>query len=180
MSPPPGAGDPYGQHNPYDNQPIQPAYPPPSTTPNPYDTHYNSQAPYDPFLSSQSLPQQPYQDQHAHFAAPATDPFAGGHHSPPPQDAYLAPLQTFSPPPQNRPSPHATTSYQLEDEGVAPHDELGDIPLLRRDSAASGPGTSMPMPGAYAASDAQSEANIHYGRIPQRVPRRYKTMKRVE
>jgi chitin synthase len=37
-------------------------------------------------------------------------------------------------------------------------------------------------PGGYneATSDDRSESNIRYGRIPQRVPRRYKTIKRVE
>lgn len=39
------------------------------------------------------------------------------------------------------------------------------------------------MPGGFVVPptpDDQSENNIHYGRIPQRVPRRYKTMKRIE
>ncbi|KAJ8691954.1 Chitin synthase 4 [Pleurotus ostreatus] len=42
----------------------------------------------------------------------------------------------------------------------------------------------MPVPGAYGddplTSDDRSENNIRYGRIPQRVPRRYKTIKKVE
>ena len=39
------------------------------------------------------------------------------------------------------------------------------------------------MPGGYddaATPDDRSESNIRYGRIPQRVPRRYKTIKKVE
>ncbi|KIP07919.1 glycosyltransferase family 2 protein [Phlebiopsis gigantea 11061_1 CR5-6] len=38
------------------------------------------------------------------------------------------------------------------------------------------------MPGEYdaATADDRSESNIRYGRIPQRVPRRYKTIKKVE
>ena len=38
------------------------------------------------------------------------------------------------------------------------------------------------MPGEYdpPTGDNQSESNIRYGRIPQRVPRRYKTIKKVE
>ena len=37
------------------------------------------------------------------------------------------------------------------------------------------------MPGEYdMMDDAQSESNIRYGSIPQRVPRRYKTIKKVE
>lgn len=55
--------------------------------------------------------------------------------------------------------------------------DAGDMPLLRRDN-------SMPRPpGAYDdTQDAQSiaDTNIRYGRIPQRVPRRYKTIKKVE
>ncbi|EMD39480.1 glycosyltransferase family 2 protein [Gelatoporia subvermispora B] len=40
----------------------------------------------------------------------------------------------------------------------------------------------MPIPGDYdmATPDDKSESNIRYGRIPQRVPRRYKTIKKVE
>lgn len=41
----------------------------------------------------------------------------------------------------------------------------------------------MPMPGGYEPAmteDDQTDSNIRYGRIPQRVPRRYKTIKRVE
>jgi chitin synthase len=39
----------------------------------------------------------------------------------------------------------------------------------------------MHMPGSYEASQEEQEepTNIRYGRIPQRVPRRYKTMKKV-
>jgi hypothetical protein len=33
------------------------------------------------------------------------------------------------------------------------------------------------MPGRYGPLD---DSNIRYGRIPQRVPRRYKTLKRIE
>jgi chitin synthase len=39
------------------------------------------------------------------------------------------------------------------------------------------------VPGAYddpVIPDNRSENNIRYGRIPQRVPRRYKTVKKVE
>ncbi|KAG0696922.1 hypothetical protein DFH29DRAFT_948941 [Suillus ampliporus] len=41
---------------------------------------------------------------------------------------------------------------------------------------------SGPMPGSHqeATSDDRSETNIRYGRIPQRVPRRLKTIKKVE
>jgi len=52
------------------------------------------------------------------------------------------------------------------------------MPLLQRDSSYS----PSAMPGGYRdipnTDDAQT--NIRYGRIPQRVPRRYKTLKKVE
>lgn len=58
--------------------------------------------------------------------------------------------------------------------------DTGDIPLLQR-RADGRPGV-MSMPGEYdpVTGDNQSENNIRYGRIPQRVPRRYKTIKKVE
>jgi chitin synthase len=46
-----------------------------------------------------------------------------------------------------------------------------------------GDGIHMPIPGSYGDedwNDTGPENNIRYGRIPQRVPRRYKTIKRVE
>lgn len=80
--------------------------------------------------------------------------------------------------------------------------DAGDMPLLRRDegtrfarnSSLLAP-TTVPMPGTYAdegssitltqrqAEEEEEEGqgtHIRYGRIPQRVPRRYKTLKRVE
>lgn len=61
------------------------------------------------------------------------------------------------------------------------NDDLGDMPLLRRDSGSG----AAPFPGRYAESheggmEDEDDSNIRYGRIPQRVPRRYKTMKKVE
>ena len=69
-------------------------------------------------------------------------------------------------------------SYELHDDG----DDPGDMPLLRRDGSRVS-NYSMPhVPGGYdePVSDNRSETNIRYGRIPQRVPRRYKTIKKVE
>ncbi|KAG1810957.1 glycosyltransferase family 2 protein [Suillus subaureus] len=56
--------------------------------------------------------------------------------------------------------------------------DLGDMPLLRH----NGPYAAASMPGGYqeAVADDRSETNIRYGHIPQRVPRRYKTIKKVE
>jgi chitin synthase len=59
-------------------------------------------------------------------------------------------------------------------------DDHGDMPLLRRDPS-SHSGFNMPVPGDYIPEeDGSINNNIRYGRIPQRVPRRYKTIKRVE
>jgi len=72
-----------------------------------------------------------------------------------------------------------TVGYDLHDDSG---DDPGDIPLLRRDGS-RGSAYSMPhVPGGYdeSVADNRSETNIRYGRIPQRVPRRYKTVKKVE
>jgi chitin synthase len=88
-------------------------------------------------------------------------------------------------------APSSTTVGRGGGGGYDAHDEdggddlEGDIPLLRRDGS-HGSGYSMPranVPGAYddpVTPDNRSENNIRYGRIPQRVPRRYKTVKKVE
>ena len=56
-----------------------------------------------------------------------------------------------------------------------------DIPLLQR-TGTPGAGAAFPggfMPGGPDGEDGPGN-NIRYGKIPQRVPRRYKTIKRVE
>ncbi|PIL36084.1 hypothetical protein GSI_01744 [Ganoderma sinense ZZ0214-1] len=81
-----------------------------------------------------------------------------------------------------QPTPYSSQAnrFQLHDDGVVDDfGDTGDIPLLRHD----GPmGRSMPIPGEYdpVIDDDRSESNIRYGRIPQRVPRRYKAIKKVE
>jgi chitin synthase len=73
----------------------------------------------------------------------------------------------------------STTAFQpYEDEHGM--DDMGDLPLLRAPSGRSQESLSMNMrmPGQYGAS--LDDNNIRYGRIPQRVPRRYKTLKRIE
>ncbi|KAG9051636.1 Chitin synthase, class 1 [Tulasnella sp. UAMH 9824] len=98
--------------------------------------------------------------------------------SPPP---LRPPTGDFGTRPPMLPSPndstgHVRQSYQLEDEGVQPHEDLGDMPLLRRRNS----GASVNPGGFIDPSEAPpEETNIRYGRIPQRVPRRYKTMKKV-
>lgn len=158
---------------------------PATTTPNPYDHQPN---PYDR--------QSPYG-----AAPPLTDPF-----NPPPQNLYSSPppqqsnnvyptyppvvepprFQTPGPPPPviGTPSPYQRTGYELHDDHES--EDTGDIPLLRRDPSLPGaarPYSRVGMPGGYedaATPDDRSESNIRYGRIPQRVPRRYKTIKKVE
>lgn len=155
-------------------------------TPSPYDS------PFDPPQTHGSVLPDP-------FAAP---PQRGSYVDPTmTHDAYGAPLPSRTPPqptndyftqqynpsfnayPTATPSPpraaHRRPSYELQDENV---EDAGEIPLLRRDNS-QGTTYSMPQaPGGYeeATSDDKSESNIRYGRIPQRVPRRYKTIKRVE
>ena len=152
---------------------------------------------------------QPYEHEHQSFQPLHPDPFAIPQHdtyapmpvsSPPLGEyqphpgSYLTPYQSqaalqgnpsmhaLSPPPQPLPSPSQT--YSLHDPPYdfnEPEDQdAGDIPLLRRD----GPPAPLPIPGESdedgVIPDDRSESNIRYGRIPQRVPRRYKTMKRVK
>jgi chitin synthase len=91
---------------------------------------------------------------------------------PAPDDHYLDPRYDpgLSPP---------STRYKLEDEGVAPHDDqTGDIPLLPRHG--SGYGGSMPGGPPEPQVPSEEENYIHYGRIPQRVPRRFKTTKKIQ
>lgn len=92
-------------------------------------------------------------------------------------------LASFGPPQgSGTPQPmYRRSGYDLHDDND--HDlDSGDIPLLRRDGSHSS--YNLPIPGGYdedmPTPDNRSETNIRYGRIPQRVPRRYKTIKKVE
>ena len=99
-------------------------------------------------------------------------------YSPHPQTSYLDPRFDS----QSHLTP-STTVYQLEDEGVQPADEEepGDIPLLSIRQNYGEDYEEGRVPGAYEPSlDGATEVNIHYGRIPQRVPRRFKTTKRIQ
>lgn len=148
-------------------------YSPYPANPAPYDPPFTHPQPYgslpDPFAtpaSSQGVLQDPYNIPPRQ--SPVVD-YMSPHYNP---EFSAQPNPTSQPPPQ-------AVRYDLHDEPAEP-DDLGDIPLLRRDgSRASGYAMpSMPnVPGAY---EDESENNIRYGRIPQRVPRRYKTIKKVE
>ena len=80
------------------------------------------------------------------------------------------------PPLHNQPS---TNTFQYDDADNELGD-AGDLPLLRAPSGRSQESLN-PMPGQYHPVPSEDDVNnIRYGRIPQRVPRRNKTIKRVE
>ncbi|THH31616.1 hypothetical protein EUX98_g2593 [Antrodiella citrinella] len=194
------APNPYEQHpsvtpNPYEQHP--------SVTPNPYEQEHQSFQPIhpDPFgLASQSPPHQAGSPPPLNaYHTPLTDPYAPSlHPASPPPGAYLNPsyqtpspnFHSVTPPPHSllsspQPSPYsqsgAPSSLTFNDFQEEQQDDLdtGDIPLLQR---RGGRTPTIAMPGEYdpPTSDNASENNIRYGRIPQRVPRRYKTIKKVE
>jgi len=156
----------------------------PSHTPNPYD----QQTPYDPYgAQNQHHQTDPY-----HLSDPFHTPTSltptlvhdayspHGVYPPHSQSAqasadYLGTqYNPFDAP--SRSQSQFTPSYRGADE----NDGDGDFPLLQRENPSFRP---VPMPGGYAevaSMDDQPESNIRYGRIPQRVPRRYKTLKKVE
>jgi chitin synthase len=173
-----------GQHRHYND-----GYNPyPSSTPSPYDdpsyqAHGHSP---DPFVNSGGQ---------AHPGAYHSPQLLGapmGLHpssSPPlPSQDYLNyqsdyghSQQSFTPQ-LNTPSSY-TVGYDLHDDQPEDQD-TGDIPLLRKRGGSQSTHFSIPrpVPGGYddVTPDDRSENNIRYGRIPQRVPRRYKTIKKVE
>ncbi|KAH8082444.1 glycosyltransferase family 2 protein [Cristinia sonorae] len=196
--------DQYNAPNPYDRQPSV------TPNPYEQEHQHQAFQPIhpDPFsLPPQSPPHHPGSPLHANpYHAPLSDPYAPPLHpnSPPPMDylnanypppgsmlqtANSPTLHSITPPPQSmlaspQPSPYSSAgapSYagDMHDDQEGDID-TGDIPLLQR-RADGRPGV-MSMPGEYdpVTGDSQSENNIRYGRIPQRVPRRYKTIKKVE
>lgn len=170
-------------YSPYLSYPAAEQY---HTSPSPnYEQEHQPYQPihYDPYSAQQGQPggfQLPgstlYQDSYQpNFPQP---------HSPPPLHPGSPPLHpdAFIPPTGDTiaPSPYPpSTGFQLHDDGPDELGDTGDIPLLRRDAPT---GSTTLMPGDYDSmeDDAHSENNIRYGHIPQRVPRRYKTIKKVE
>ncbi|KAJ7277016.1 chitin synthase-domain-containing protein [Mycena rebaudengoi] len=193
-----GYNDGYNPYNSqYDAHPNDPFSTPQSQHP-PYDphaAHYTATSPppgthfadapqhqggYDPYFGGAHSP-----PPMGHPAYPPADPYGPNHpiHSPPPQGTHDYLATPFQPPPPSA-TPLAYNAYSLTDDGPTPHEEInedhGDMPLLRRDPS-SHSGFNMPLPGDYIPEeDGSINNNIRYGRIPQRVPRRYKTIKRVE
>lgn len=198
--PPSGYGSGYGQQNPYENP----------YNPNPYDPHAHTHTPSpfdnpnslytnpgqvvgtpDPFTTPTSLNHPSLYDPHQAYA-PARSPVSERYNSPAPLPGQARVTSPPLPQPQNdylNPSSAATggprVHYELNDTNDGP--DGGDIPLLRRDDGRSVTpvdGSSMQesyaMPGGFDPNLVYDENNIRYGRIPQRVPRRYKTKKRYE
>ncbi len=107
---------------------------------------------------------QQYQQQQAHGSFTADQSF------------HATDLAVPPPPLSNQTS---TTAFQPYEDLDHELDDMGDLPLLRAPSGGrSQEPISMNMPGQYGAP--LDENGIRYGRIPQRVPRRYKTLKRIE
>ncbi|KAF8997184.1 chitin synthase-domain-containing protein [Cyathus striatus] len=151
--------------------PYPPATAPPQHTPNPYDLHQGH--------TRIPPPPPPPQQQQGYDAGGGqydfTNPFSSGYS--PPQQHIIHPGYISPPPPppsqihnygMSSPPPPGAQQQQYAGEREEDFD-AGDIPLLRRD------------PSSTATShEAMEESNIRYGRIPQRVQRRYKTIKKVE
>ena len=196
--PPSGYGSGYGQQNPYENP----------YNPNPYDPHAHTPSPFDnpnslytnpgqvigspdPFITPTSLNHPSLYDSHQPYA-PTRSPVSERYNSPAPLPGQARVTSPPLPQPQNdylNPSSAATGGPRVHYELNDPNDgaDGGDIPLLRRDdprSVTPVDGSSMQesyaMPGGFDPNLVADENNIRYGRIPQRVPRRYKTKKRYE
>lgn len=149
-----------------------------SATPNPYENppYGQSQLP-DPFANptAQTHPTGYPLSPPPIVQSPPLDPYHTYHHSPPTQPNYLG----HDAIPMRPVSSHFSTYDALDQQD---NDDIGDMPLLRRDSGSQ----PLSFPGGFTAAESfegdeeEDNTNIRYGRIPQRVPRRYKTMKRVE
>jgi chitin synthase len=173
-------------------------YDPYDAQPNPYDSQYGD--PFNPQPPQQYHPSPPpppppnlYQNQggFAPLVVPTPPPLHPGSppiitHTPPPPPPLGGHVQFGVP--QQPTGYHRTTLYDGNDDDNPDDMDTGDIPLLRRDPSSSATLLPRPMPGGFddgsrpgsVAPDDRSEVNIRYGRIPQRVPRRYKTVKKVE
>jgi chitin synthase len=136
----------------------------------------------DPFITPTSASHPSLYDRHVPYGAPSPSAASDRYNSPAPLPGQAKPQNDYLNP--SAPRVH----YQDHD----PHDaDSGDVPLLRRDGPSAitlVDGSSMresyAMPGGFDPTligpDGDDQSNIRYGRIPQRVPRRYKTKKRYE
>ncbi|KAH9961842.1 glycosyltransferase family 2 protein [Russula compacta] len=149
--------------------------------------------------------QSPSPNHHESYASTSYSPSHTLPPPPPPQPFQLQPQQqhphvTFTPdqsfsttdlnvpPPPPLSNQTSTTIFQPYGDPDNGLEDAGDFPLLRAPSGRSQESLSMNIPGFYDSQslnmpgnyDEDSGNNIRYGRIPQRVPRRHKTLKRVE
>ncbi|KAI9462964.1 glycosyltransferase family 2 protein, partial [Boletus coccyginus] len=182
--------------NPYDQRQTQYSqYEPPYPARyehNQYDTHQSYELP-DPFQNSDPRSSafvtaplhEPYQQQQPQEVYPLQETYTAIPPAPsPPQPVndYIGPsYNPFDDQEAHTPNPRPRSQFgRASYNGQEDEMDAGDMPLLQRDN----PYSSSAVPGGYRdvpdTDDAQFETNIRYGRIPQRVPRRYKTLKKVE
>lgn len=175
-----GLQDPYITHSP---PPPPNLYPPPNQNQYQPITHdlYASRMSYHP----QSPPPVTLHDPYSSAPAPVhSPPLPLPVHSPPPiqalpQQDYLS--TPYNPQPLQTPSSHYPSTYDVYDDHENDLGDAGDLPLLRAPSQHSQVSLDPAFPGGFAEPvDDDQDTNIRYGRIPQRVPRRYKTIKKVE
>ncbi|KAF8585057.1 glycosyltransferase family 2 protein [Ramaria rubella] len=156
--------------------PPPPPFPPPTATPNPYDNPraYDTHSP-NPYDTPNP---NPYDNINPHadpFITPS-DPY-GPDLNGPPQTDYIGSSS------RPRSSARFSNAYELHDDPFESNDPAHDIPLLQRENSGGGASLRAGVPGGYEPSiqeETEEATNIRYGRIPQRVPRRYKTIKKVE
>jgi len=153
---PPAGHDPFNA--PYRQSP-SPSHPDPYNTSS-YTLHSISQPPPQP-QQHQLQPQQ--QQPHGSFT---------------PDQSFSTPDLVAVPPLPSLSNQTSTTAFQPYEDADHGLDDMGDLPLLRAPSGRSQESLSMHMPGQYGAPP--DDIGIRYGRIPQRVPRRHKTLKRIE
>ncbi|KAF8187727.1 chitin synthase-domain-containing protein [Pholiota molesta] len=178
-----GAGTPLADpfnpaHNPYASPPPHNSY----ASPPPHNPYASPPPPPPVLYGAPGQNTNPYHPTSTPLHPMSPPPMLHAH-SPPPPGGMVGYA-----PPAPAPTPgslYTRSGYDLHDGGEEMED-TGDIPLLRRDPSSM---SSIPHPpGAYdddegdrgTIADDRSENNIRYGRIPQRVPRRYKTIKKVE
>jgi chitin synthase len=173
--------NPHDVYDPFNPTPASYLPPPPPFLP-PSTNQPTYQPTYSPYPSQSPPPPLP--------PPPGVNPaFASRIPSPPIPGPSTAPLLNY--PPSQAPDLHPSSSipsmrYRPSVPSMydAPEDhdqDNGNIPLLNRPSSQA----RLRIPSNLdeedePVDDNRSESNVRYGRIPQRVPRRYKTLKKVE
>ncbi|KAI0298178.1 glycosyltransferase family 2 protein [Multifurca ochricompacta] len=157
----------------------QPTYPPAGH--DPYGVPFPAHSPSPNLRDSYATPSLPL---HTLSPPPPPPPLHQQTHQ---QYVPFTQGQSFSttdfniPPPPPLNIPPSATSFPSYDDLDHDLGDAGDLPLLRAPSARSQESFAPSMPGQYDPSlNEDANNNIRYGRIPQRVPRRHKTLKRVE